>query len=253
MVRKRGSYTLFRAPLAHQRLRQSRFGEYHLQQVVFYKASQRTAGWWLISEAETSQHCQAQKRRPWALPFEQPAWLEKRGEKWSYTKNCCAVESVSTCWMPLSRALFFFFPSPMSVTLDKKKFGRVHDADVWIWHFESKTVGISVISFGATLSSVRAVNKHGNKEHVSLGFDSLEPYLGEHPYIGTIHLIVVFLCLFLWSGSTVGRVSNRTAKGKFNLDGKEYNLAINNGPNHLHGGPKVQSIYYDYRIINSSL
>lgn len=81
---------------------------------------------------------------------------------------------------------------------------------------------ISVISFGATLTSVRTLDTHNHKDEITLGFDTLEPYLGDHPYMG----------------STVGRVSNRTCKGRFTLDGKEYSLSINNPPNHLHGGPK---------------
>ncbi len=55
-----------------------------------------------------------------------------------------------------------------------------------------------------------------------LGFDNLEQYLKKHPYFG----------------ATVGRVANRIAKGRFTLDGKTYTLAVNNGPNHLHGGLK---------------
>ena len=53
-----------------------------------------------------------------------------------------------------------------------------------------------------------------------LGFDNLDEYLDGHPFFGAI----------------AGRVANRIAKGKFTLDGKEYTLATNNGPNHLHGG-----------------
>jgi aldose 1-epimerase len=55
---------------------------------------------------------------------------------------------------------------------------------------------------------------------VVLGFDNLEGYLGQHPFFG----------------GTIGRYANRIAKGKFTLDGKEYQLALNNGPNSLHGG-----------------
>jgi aldose 1-epimerase len=57
---------------------------------------------------------------------------------------------------------------------------------------------------------------------VILGFDTLKGYLDGHPYFG----------------SNAGRVANRIAKGRFALDGKEYKLATNNGPNSLHGGLK---------------
>jgi aldose 1-epimerase len=57
---------------------------------------------------------------------------------------------------------------------------------------------------------------------VVLGFDNLAQYLGGHPYFGC----------------TIGRVANRIARGRFTLDGKVCTLAINNGPNHLHGGVK---------------
>ena len=57
---------------------------------------------------------------------------------------------------------------------------------------------------------------------VVLGFDTLEGYLAGHPYFG----------------ATVGRVANRIARGTFTLDGNDYTLAVNNGPNSLHGGLK---------------
>src|SRR4029078_2197142 len=65
-------------------------------------------------------------------------------------------------------------------------------------------------------------DKNGKAENVVLGFDNLKDYLAGHPYFGAI----------------IGRVGNRIAGAKFTLDGKEYKLAANNGPNSLHGGKK---------------
>ena len=62
----------------------------------------------------------------------------------------------------------------------------------------------------------------GNFADITLGFDSLAGYLAKNPYFGAL----------------VGRYGNRIANGKFTLDGKEYTLAKNNGPNALHGGLK---------------
>ena len=70
------------------------------------------------------------------------------------------------------------------------------------------------------LTEMHVPDKDGTLGDVVLGHDNLESYLDGHPYFGV----------------TTGRVANRIAKGKFILDGKEYTLAINNDPNHLHGG-----------------
>lgn len=79
---------------------------------------------------------------------------------------------------------------------------------------------VQVISFGATLTSVQVPDRQGRLGEVTLNLDSLEDYLAGHP------------CL----GSVCGRFANRIARGRFTLDGKTYTLAVNNGPNHLHGG-----------------
>jgi len=77
-----------------------------------------------------------------------------------------------------------------------------------------------VINYGAIVTEIHVPDRAGNLGDIVLGFDNLEQYLKTHPYFG----------------ATVGRVANRIAKGKFTLEGKTYQLAINNGPNHLHGG-----------------
>lgn len=79
-----------------------------------------------------------------------------------------------------------------------------------------------VITYGAILTELHVPDRKGKLDDVVLGFDKLDSYLAGHPFFG----------------ATVGRVTNRIAKGKFTLDGKEYSLAVNNGPNSLHGGKK---------------
>jgi aldose 1-epimerase len=86
----------------------------------------------------------------------------------------------------------------------------------------SKGVKVDVITYGAIVTHILAPDRDGKVENVVLGFDDLAGYLAGHPFFG----------------ATVGRVANRIAKGKFTLDGKEYKLAVNNGPNALHGGLK---------------
>ena len=81
---------------------------------------------------------------------------------------------------------------------------------------------MKVMNYGATVVSMETPDKAGKLANIQLGFPKLEGYLQRHPYFG----------------STVGRYGNRIAKGKFSIDGKEYTLAANNGPNHLHGGLK---------------
>jgi hypothetical protein len=79
---------------------------------------------------------------------------------------------------------------------------------------------MKAMTYGAIVVELHVPDRTGKLANINLGFDSLEGYLGDHPYFG----------------ATVGRYANRIAQGKFTLDGQEYTLATNNGPNHLHGG-----------------
>ncbi len=80
---------------------------------------------------------------------------------------------------------------------------------------------VSVLSFGGVVQSVLVSDKTGEKRDVVLGYDTLGEYEADRDtYVGAL----------------VGRVANRIARGHFTLDGREYTLAVNNGPNHLHGG-----------------
>lgn len=77
-----------------------------------------------------------------------------------------------------------------------------------------------ITTYGGTLVSLDAPGRDGTPADVVLGFDTLDGYLAMHPYFGAL----------------IGRYGNRIAGGAFELDGKRYSLARNDGPNHLHGG-----------------
>jgi aldose 1-epimerase len=82
---------------------------------------------------------------------------------------------------------------------------------------------VHVIPYGGIITSILVPDRDGHLDDVVLGFDTPEAYThGNGPYMGAI----------------IGRYGNRIAKGEFTLDGKAYKLAINNKPNHLHGGIK---------------
>lgn len=81
-------------------------------------------------------------------------------------------------------------------------------------------VEIRVIPFGGAIVSVRTPDRDGRFADVVLGYDDLAGYRGDDAYLGAV----------------IGRYANRIRGGRFSLDGREYALAINNGPNHLHGG-----------------
>ncbi len=78
-----------------------------------------------------------------------------------------------------------------------------------------------VTNYGAIIVSIFVPDRNGNFADVVQGFDTIQGYIdGNGPFMGAV----------------CGRCANRIGKGKFSVDGKEYSLAINNGPNHLHGG-----------------
>ena len=88
------------------------------------------------------------------------------------------------------------------------------------YHVSNDTVSLTVMDFGATLMSVRAPDRDGNADCITLTHNSNAAWLANAPCFGGI----------------CGRFGNRIARGKFTIDGTEYQLATNNGPNHLHGG-----------------
>jgi aldose 1-epimerase len=91
-----------------------------------------------------------------------------------------------------------------------------------------------IMTYGATVTELDTPDRNGTLDDVVLGFDSLAGYLGKEPYFGAI----------------VGRVGNRIAKGRFTLDGHTYQLATNDGMNHLHGGNKgFDKVVWDAEVV----
>ena len=81
-------------------------------------------------------------------------------------------------------------------------------------------LALSALSYGGIINSITMPDRAGGRADVVLGFNSLESYLAPHPYFGAI----------------IGRYANRIANARFRIEGREYRLAANNGPHHLHGG-----------------
>jgi aldose 1-epimerase len=108
------------------------------------------------------------------------------------------------------------------VKIEKSIFGVLPDQQQADLFTMTNTNGmqVKITNYGGIITSWTAPDKNGQYEDIVLGYDSLDHYVKNNPYFGAI----------------IGRYGNRIAKGKFSLDGKNYNLAVNNIGNHLHGG-----------------
>lgn len=109
-------------------------------------------------------------------------------------------------------------------TIVKSEFGTMPDSTKVNLYTLVNHSGITmkVTNYGGIITSLMVPDKNGKTADIVLGFDSLSSYIAKTPYFGAL----------------IGRYGNRIAKGKFTLDGTEYDLAKNDGPNHLHGGVK---------------
>jgi len=115
-------------------------------------------------------------------------------------------------------------PGPFGTTMDGQR------VDQFVLT-NTKGASVRLITYGARVTHLFVPDRSGHMGDVVLGFDTLDQYEQARPYFGCV----------------AGRVCNRIANGKFTLDGTTYLLALNNGPNHMHGG--VQG--YDKRIWNA--
>jgi aldose 1-epimerase len=106
--------------------------------------------------------------------------------------------------------------------ITRQPLGSTHDGRPVDGYTLANDAGMAakIMTYGGILMSLQVPDRHGRLTDVVLGFDTLTPYLGEHPYFGAI----------------IGRYANRIARGRFRVQDVDYQLACNNGPNHLHGG-----------------
>jgi len=107
-------------------------------------------------------------------------------------------------------------------TIERTNFGQTKDGQqVELFTLTNKNGLVAkVTNYGGIVTELHVPDKNGQNGNVVLGFATLDKYVAGHPFFGTI----------------TGRVANRIGKGTFTLDGKQYKLETNNGPNHLHGG-----------------
>jgi len=106
----------------------------------------------------------------------------------------------------------------------KDLFGKTRDGQAVELYTLTNALGMEVraMTYGGIIVSIKVPDRTGKADDIALGFDSLEGYLAGHPYFGAL----------------IGRYGNRIGQARFSLDGVEYKLAVNNGPNGLHGGLK---------------
>lgn len=102
-------------------------------------------------------------------------------------------------------------------------FGKAADGTpIELYTLSNGRLTVKIMTLGAIITEILAPDRDGKPADVVLGFESLDGYLAGHPHFG----------------AATGRFANRIAGGKFTLDGKTYQLPLNNGPNTLHGGPQ---------------
>jgi aldose 1-epimerase len=109
-----------------------------------------------------------------------------------------------------------------TMKMKKNHFGEIDGKQIYQFTFTNANgMSVSVINYGAIVTHLFTPDKNGIPGDIVLGYDNLRQYLEDNsPYFGCV----------------AGRYANRIALGKFEINGKTYQLATNNGINHLHGG-----------------
>ncbi len=120
-----------------------------------------------------------------------------------------------------ARAVTTEAPKPASIT--KSAFGTVDGKEVNLYVLtNAKGLVMKVTNYGTIVTELRVPDRTGKLADIVGGYENLEAYVKKTPYFG----------------ATIGRVANRIKNGRFQLEGKTYQLAANDPPNALHGGKK---------------
>lgn len=132
------------------------------------------------------------------------------------------MKNLASISLILLFACFISCQTQNNLPIPKSEFGQLPDGTVIDLYTMTNEEGmqVQIMTYGATIVSLKVADNMGQIKEVTLGFDTLDEYLEKSPFFGCI----------------VGRYGNRIAQGTFSLEGQEYTLAQNNGVNHLHGG-----------------
>jgi len=116
----------------------------------------------------------------------------------------------------------------------KESWGTHNGKEVFRFTLTNKAGNVvKLTSYGARITWIEVPDRSGKKDNVTFGYDTFDATVKGDPFFG----------------SCVGRYANRIAKGKFTIDGTEYSLTLNNGPNSLHGGPRGwHSVVWDAEV-----
>lgn len=127
------------------------------------------------------------------------------------------------CGLAVSLMIATLTSQAAGLSSEHKAFGKTNDGTPVEQYVLRNSHGMqaTVITYGATLQALKVADKNGKFEDVVLGFDEVQGYQSGTAYFG----------------ATIGRFGNRLAKGAFELDGKRFQVPLNDGSNSLHGGP----------------
>jgi aldose 1-epimerase len=122
--------------------------------------------------------------------------------------------------------------------MKQENFNKTVDGKtVGLYTIKGGRIEVSVTNYGAKIVSLMAPDKNGKTDDVVLGFDTIDDYLDKEPFFGAV----------------CGRFANRIRKGHFVLEGQTYDLVVNNGANHLHGGIKgFNAVVWDVEQVSDN-